>query len=78
MFQRWWNSEKKKTFPLFPQWFYSDKRGVSAVFEQEQKKLFPRLKKRYFLGSFTVKRRCLTCLSMVVFPPLKQKMFPNG
>ena len=55
---------------VLSQWFYSEKKGVLAVFEQLQKRLFPRLKKRCFLGAFTM--NCFTCLSMVVFPPLKQ------
>ena len=71
VFQRCLNSEKKKSVSTVR------KRCLHSGFTVT-KKVFHPLKKRYFLGAFTMKRRCLTCLSMEVFPPLKQKLSPNG
>ena len=55
---------------VIPQWFYSDKKGVSTVFERLQKQVVSTVsKKRGFHSYFTVKKRRFDNLSIVVFPP---------
>jgi len=74
-------SSEKKFFDekiIFSQWFYSDQKGASTVFERLQQKLVSTVnKKRYFHTYFTVKKGCLNGLSMVVFCTIFQRCF-NG
>ena len=73
---------KKKFFDdekiIFPQWFCSDQKGASTVFERLQQKVVSTVnKKRCFHSYFTVKKRCFNGLSMVVFCTIFQRCF-NG